>query len=241
MPGQAIYDKEEVLFNMARIKKGGETFEIVIDPDKAVEHKEGKGVDIRDILKSEYIFSEAKRGLRASETLMKQVFGTDDSLKVAEIIIRDGEIQLTAEHRKKVREAKHRLIVEMIHRNGVDPSTHLPHPVARIESAMEEAKVRIDEFKKPEDQLDRIVSQIRVVLPIKMEVAEIMIKIPNAQTAARAYPAIKAGARIIKDDWLNDGSWAGVVELPAGLSEDFFARLNKITKGEIETQVMKTR
>jgi ribosome maturation protein SDO1 len=241
MPGQAIYDKEEVSFNLARLKKNGENFEIVIDPDKAVEFKEGKNVDIRDILKSEYVFSDAKRGLRASAAEMKKLFEEEDELKIAELIIKEGEIQLTAEHRKKVREQKHKLIVEMIHRNGVDPKTHLPHPVARIESAMEEAKVKIDEFKRPEDQVSRIVSQIKVVLPIKMEIAEIEIKIQNSQVAARAYPIVKANATILKDDWLNDGSWLGVIELPAGLSEDFFAKLNRITKGELESKILRTR
>ena len=241
MPGQAIYDKEEVSFNVARIKKGKENFEIVIEPDRAVEFKEGRAVDINDILKSEGIFSDAKRGLRASETEMKKLFGTDDSLKVAEIILKEGEIQLTAEHRKKIREQKHRLVIEMIHRNAVDPKTHIPHPINRIESAMEEAKVRIDEFKRPEEQVGRIVSQLQAILPIKMEVAEISIRVFNAQNAARAYPLIKSTAHIIKDEWLNDGSWSGVVELPAGLSEDFFGKLNKLTKGEIESKIIKTR
>jgi len=172
---------------------------------------------------------------------MKKLFGTDDSLKVAEIILKEGEIQLTAEHRKKIREQKHRLVIEMIHRNAVDPKTHIPHPINRIESAMEEAKVRIDEFKRPEEQVGRIVSQLQAILPIKMEVAEISIRVFNAQNAARAYPLIKSTAHIIKDEWLNDGSWSGVVELPAGLSEDFFGKLNKLTKGEIESKIIKTR
>lgn len=241
MPGQAIYDKEEVSFNLARLKKGSQDFEIVIEPDKAVEFKEGRAVDIRDILKSEGIFSDARKGLRAPESAMKQLFGTDDSLKVAELILKEGEIQLTAEHRKKVREQKRRIVIEMIHRNAVDPKTHIPHPINRIESAIEEAKVRIDEFKRPEEQVSRIVSQLQAILPIKMEVAEISIRIFDAQNAARAYPLIKANAHLIKDEWLNDGSWSGVVELPAGLTEDFFGKLNKITKGEAETKIIKTR
>ena len=34
----------------------------------------------------------------------------------------------------------------MIHRNAVDPKTGLPHPPQRIESAMEEAKIHVDEI-----------------------------------------------------------------------------------------------
>jgi ribosome maturation protein SDO1 len=241
MPGQAIYDKEEVSFNLARLKKAGKTFEIVIDPDKAVELKEGKAVAISEALKSEYVFTEAKRGLQASPIDLKAVFGTDDTLKCAEIIIRDGEVQLTAEHRKRFRDIKHRIILEMIHRNGVDPHTHRPHPLNRIEMAMEEAKVKIDEFKRPEEQIPGIVRQLQVVLPIKMETAEVSIHIDDAQLALKSYSIVKANGTIILDEWKKDGSWHGVVEMPAGMTEEFFAKINKATKGDAEMNIVKTR
>jgi len=243
MPGHISYDRidDNATFNLARIKKGGQLFEVILEPDKAVELKEGRPVEIRDVLRSENIFSDAKKGLLAPQHLFEPSFGTSDPLKVAEVIIREGEVQLTAEHRRRVREQKLRQIIEIIHRNGVDPRTHLPHPIARIESAMEEAKVRIEEFKKPEEQVSRIVSEMKIILPIKLEVAEIEIHIQNGQDAARAYPTVRGNSTIIKDEWLNDGSWKGLVEIPAGLSEEFFARLNKITKGEIETKIIRTR
>jgi ribosome maturation protein SDO1 len=239
MPAGQIFDKEDnATFNLARMKKGGKLFEVILEPEKAVEFKEGKPVEIRDVLRSENIFTDAKNGLLAPEHLFKPTFGTDDTLKIAEILIREGEVQLTAEHRKKVREQKRKLVVEMIHRNGVDPRTH---PIARIEAALEEAKIKIDEFKKPEEQVGRIVSEMKAILPIKLEVAEIEIHIPNGQDAMRAYPIVKSSSTLIRDEWLNDGSWKGLVELPAGLSEEFFSKLNKITRGEIETKIIRTR
>jgi ribosome maturation protein SDO1 len=243
MPAMISFDRidDNATFNLARIKKGGQHFEVILEPEKVVELKEGKSVEIRDTLRSENIFADAKKGLLAPEHLFKQAFGTEDTLKIAETIIRDGEVQLTAEYRKGLRGKKLKQIIEIIHRNGVDPRTHLPHPVARIEMAMEEAKIRIDEFKKPEEQVSRIVSELRVMLPIKLEVAEIEIIISNSQNAARAYPTVKSYSTILKDDWLNDGSWRGVVEIPAGLSEELFSKLNKITKGEIETKIIRTR
>ena len=61
------YDHEKVSFNLARLKKGGEHFEIVVDPDLAVSFKEGQDIPIKDILKGEKIFSDAKKGQLASE------------------------------------------------------------------------------------------------------------------------------------------------------------------------------
>jgi len=242
MPGQAIYDRDEkqLQLNLAKIKRKGKNFEVVVDADLAVNFREGKVTDIRDVLKSENIFYDAKQGELASDNTIKEIFETDDKLKVAETIIKHGEIQLTAEYRKKLREQKRKQIVEIIHKNGVDPRTHLPHPTNRIESAMEEAKVNIDEFKRAEDQVEEVLEKLRPILPIRFEVDEIAIKIPS-EFAVKTYSVVKSSAKILREEWQNDGSWVCVVEIPAGLREDFFNKINKATKGNVETKIIKTR
>ncbi|MFH1398894.1 MAG: ribosome assembly factor SBDS [Candidatus Woesearchaeota archaeon] len=240
MPDQMYSRDEKISLNLARIKKGGKDFEVVVDADLAVQLRAGKAIDVKDVLKSENIFSDAKKGLFAPEHELKQIFETDEALKIAEIIIREGEIQLTADFRKRLREQKRLQIVNLIHSNAVDPTTHLPHPAERIERAMEEAKVRIDEFKNAEEQLQDVIKALRVLLPIKFEIDEIALKIP-AEHAVRAFSTVKSNAKILRDEWQRDGSWVCVVELPAGLREDFFAKVNKITKGNVDTKILKTR
>lgn len=242
MPGQGIIDRDEkqIPLNLARYKKGGKVFEVVVDADFAVELREGKSVDMNDVLQSENIFSDAKKGELASENSIKELFETDDMLKVAEMIIKNGEIQLTADYRKKLRDRKKNKIIDIIHRNGIDPRTNLPHPVARIESAMAEIKVNIEEFKKAEEQVNAIVKSLRPILPIKFEINEIAVKIP-AEYAAKSYSVVKSSAKILKEEWLNSGDWVCVVEIPAGLREDFFNTINKATKGNVETKIIKTR
>ncbi|MBU3941689.1 MAG: ribosome assembly factor SBDS, partial [Nanoarchaeota archaeon] len=80
----------------------------------------------------------------------------------------------------------------------------------------------------------------RIILPIKFEIDEIEIKIP-ASYAAKMYSVVKSFSKIIKDEWLNDGSWKCFVEMPAGLKQDFFDKLNSMTHGEIETKILKTK
>jgi ribosome maturation protein SDO1 len=234
------YDKERIHLNLAKLKKGKENFEIDIDADSAVAYKEGKAIDIKDILKAQTIFSDAKKGLVASEHLMQQLFGTSDSIKVAEIIIKEGEIQLTAEYREKLRQNKRRRIIDIIHRNAVDPKTHLPHPVQRIENAFDEAKVKIDEFKSAEKQLQDVLKKLRMVLPIRFEVKEMAVKIP-AEYAAKSYSIVKSFGTIQKEDWQSDGSWIVVVEVPGGLEQDFYDKLNSFTHGNNETKVLKVK
>ena len=55
----------------------------------------------------------------------------------------------------------------MIHANGIDPKTNLPHPLQRIENALEEANVKIDEHKSEEKQVEEIVRKLQPILPIK--------------------------------------------------------------------------
>jgi len=234
------FDKERVHFNVAKLKKGGQNFEIDVDPNMAIAFKEGKNVGIADVLKVEQIFSDVKKGMLASETQMKQIFGTPDVFEVAKIIIDKGELPLTAEYKNKLREEKRKQIINIIHRNGVDPQTHIPHPPDRIANAMEEVKFKVDEFKPIQQQMQEALKKIRVVLPIKFEVKEIAIKIPAAY-AAKSYSVVNSFGKILRDEWQKDGSWIVVLEMPAGLEEDFYDKVNAMCHGEIESKVLKIR
>src|SRR3989338_228248 len=131
---------------IARLKTHGQNFEILVDCNSAIALREGKQVDMKDVLAAAHIYTDAKKGLIASEHAMQQIFETADAEEVAKQIIKKGEIQLTAEYRNNIKERKRKQIISIIHRNCVDPKTHLPHPVTRIENAFEEAKFHVDEF-----------------------------------------------------------------------------------------------
>lgn len=230
------FSKEKVHFNLARLKAGGESFEVVIHPDKAMAFKSGQA-DLKDVLVYDHIFADAKKGLAASEHVMKSVFKTTESLEVARQVIMKGEIQLTTEYKDRLREEKRKAIINIIHRSAIDPKTGYPHPPSRIEAAMEEAKARVDERLKAEDQVQAIVKKLMPVLPIKFEVRRVELRIP-AQHAIRAYPIIKAFGTLLKDSWQNDGSLVAVVEVPAGLQQDLYGKLNDLTRGELQSKVI---
>lgn len=233
----AIHEKGRADFNLARLKVGKEKFEVVVNPEKAMAYKQNRSMDIRDVLFSEKVFSDAQKGLAASEHLMQQIFETSDPLEVAKQIIERGEIQLTTEYRALQREEKRKKVIDIIHKNAIDPTTNLPHPPKRIELALEEAKVKIDEHKKAEDQIQEILKKLRPILPIRFEVRQIEVKIAP-EFAAKSYPILKNFGRLVNDNWQNDGSLLAVVEVPAGLQQDFFSEINRLTKGKCETRVL---
>ncbi|MBN2566614.1 ribosome assembly factor SBDS [Candidatus Woesearchaeota archaeon] len=237
MKGHQTFDHERVSLDIARIRRGGCAYEIVIDPDKAIAFRNGKLADASETLKSEHVFFDARKGDLASESQMEAEFGSADPVKVAAVILKDGEMHLTAEYKAQLREEKRKGIIVFIHRNGADPRTHLPHPPQRIEAALDQAKVRIDEFARVEDQVQDIIKRLRPILPIRFEVQEFAIRIPP-EHAARTYSLVKGGATITQESWQTDGSWIAKVELPAGATEEFFDRLNSATHGGIESKLL---
>jgi ribosome maturation protein SDO1 len=193
---------------------------------------------MEDVLASEKIFTDAKRGIVASQHRMMAIFGTDDNQEIAKIILKKGEVQVTAEHKGKELEEKKKQILAYIHRNGVDPKTHLPHPPQRIELAFAEAKIHIDDHKDAVEQVHDIIKKLQPILPIKFERKQLSIRIPS-QFAAKAYGTVKSLAVIMKEEWLDDGSWKSVVEIPAGMQNDLLDTLNSMTHGSVEVETIK--
>jgi ribosome maturation protein SDO1 len=103
--------------------------------------------------------------------------------------------------------------------------------------AMEEAKVRIDPFRSAEKQVDAVLDALRPILPIRFETAQIAVKL-SGEDYGRCYGDIVAYGRVVREEWQKDGSWIGVVELPAGLQTELYERLNERTNGMAETRVL---
>ena len=221
---------------IARIKKFGKNFEISVDPEKALQYKKGLIKDINDVLLADKIFTDAKKGLVSSQQDLQQAFKTVDTKSIAEIILAQGEIQLTAEYRTKERELKLKKLVYLIHKQAVDPASGFSHPESRISAALEEAKVHLDDHKTPEEQLNEVIAKIRAILPLKIEQKKLRILVP-AEYTGKLYPFVKNSSRIIKESWNNDGSWAVQVEIPAGLYHDILEKLNSMTHGKVTVEV----
>ncbi len=224
-------------YTVARITKDNEHFEILVKPQKALDYRMGKIAAITEVLVTETIFSDANKGTRVAEENLRKNFGTTDSLKVAETILKKGVLQLTTEQRRKMIEDKRKQIIDFISRQCVDPKTNLPHPPLRIENAMEQIHYPIDPFKPMEEQSREIVKLLRPILPLKMEQVSVGARIP-AEYSAKAYGTIKAFGTIKREEWRADGSWYGVLEMPAGLYAPFLEKLGEITKGSGEAKII---
>lgn len=230
--GSILKDK----YVIARYEAKGHRFEILVNPDLALKLREGKSVSLESVLVSDFIYRDAKKGLKASPEALKEVFGTDDPKVVALEIIKQGELQLTAEQRRKLVEEKRAQIINLIAKNAVDPKTKLPIPVKRIELAMEQSRVSIDPFKPAEQQLDEIVSEIAKVIPIKIAKAYVKVRLP-ADSASKGLKVLQGLGTVKKTKWLDDGSLEVEAEIPAGLQQELIDKVNAITKGAGDVRV----
>ncbi|AKG39148.1 MAG: ribosome assembly factor SBDS [Infirmifilum sp.] len=225
--------------SIARLEKGGKRFEVFVDAEKAWAMKNGEKVNIREIIEGEFIYSDAKQGLKASETDLKKFFGTTDPYVIAENIIKKGELLLTAEQRRELIEAKRRQIIEFLSRNTIDPRTNTPIPPKRIELALEEAKVSIDPFKPVEAQVNDILKSLKMILPLKVARAILAVHIP-APYVGKAYGALQKIGKVLRESYATDGSLNVELEVPAGMQSSVIETVSSLTKGQGDVKLLRT-
>lgn len=223
---------------IARLSHGGKKFEILVDPKKALKVKKGKEVPLDDLVVIQEVFEDSAKGKKCSGEDINKVFGTNNFKDIAYQIIRKGDVHLTTEQRRELRKEKRAKIANIISRRSIDPQRNTPHPPKRVKRAMDEAGVKIKGTKNAESQVERVVEKLRPIIPISMEMVKVAVKVPPKYTG-KAYGKIKDFGKIKKEEWKNDGSWIGVVQIPAGMQGDFYSLLNSITKGEVETKILK--
>ena len=225
---------------IARLESHGEKFEILVDPDLAADFKnpEKDSIAIEDVLAVEDIFKDAKKGDKSSDEAMMKVFDNNDVLEVATEIINNGHIQLTAQQKRDMQEEKRLMVINKIARESINPQNGLPHPVTRIENAMEETKVKIDPFKSVDEQVQTVLKAIKVKIPIRFEHVKVAVRLPGS-VAGNAFSTIAKFGKILNEEWQQDGSWIAVVEIPGGLQDNFNLKMGEISGGEAETKAIK--
>lgn len=222
---------------VAKLSQRGEDFEIIVDPKLALDFKLGKKQDFNNVLIVEEVFSDAKKGDRQSADKLKKAFGTDDVSEIAQKIIKDGEVPITTEQRREMTEEKRKQVIALIAREAIDPRTNAPTPPVRIEKAMEESRAKIDPFKPAASQINDVLPALTKVLPLKFEKMQMAVKIP-ADLGQRLYGSFK-GYKVLKEEWLSDGSLAVLVEIPAGIQSEFLNKINSMTSGRAQIKEVK--
>ena len=218
---------------LARIEKGGKRYEVLVDPDRIEEWKlDPSKFDIDDVMAMDEIFHDARSGERPSEEILLKTFETLDVEKILMIILKKGSIQLTTAQRKARVETMRQQIIHHIQTQAIDPRSKSPHPRTRIELALEESKYTVDPFKRLEDQVKDAIAKLKPLIPLSFQSVRLAFRIPGSSYGSvnnllRAYQE--------KEGWLENGDWACVVEIPAGMKGDLIGQvLKRASEAEVK-------
>ena len=218
---------------LARIKKTGKNFEIIVDLDNALKFKKGESNFIE--AEGDKIFTDSKKGQVASGSDLKEAFGTTDSDEIIKRIVKEGEVQTTQEHRDAEQEKRFKQVVDFLSQNAIDPQTGNPITAERIKNALNQSNINIKNTSV-ENQIKDILAEVSKIIPIKLETKQVKITVPAMHTG-KAYGIVAQ----YKDDekWLDNGDLEIVVSVPSGIIIDFYDKLNNVTHGSAITEEIK--
>ena len=210
---------------LARLEKGGKRYEALVDPDLVEEWREdSSSIDLDEFMAMDEIFHDARAGERPTEDALMNAFQTLDVTTILNVILEKGSIQLTTAQRKARVENIRQQIIHHIHSQAIDPRTKSPHPRTRIELALEESKYSVDPFKRLEQQVSDAIAILKPLIPLSFESLRLAFRIPG-----KAYGSVSQLLRSYqqKEGWLENGDWACVVEIPAGMKGDIIGQVLK--------------
>ncbi len=225
---------------VARLESHGHKFEIFLDPEAADRIKEKGTVDLVNDVALDEIYKDARKGEKAGEDSLREVFKTSDISEIIVEIVRKGQIQLTTEQRHQMTERKRKQVIDTIARESINPQTNAPHPPARISQAIDDAKIHIDPFKSVSEQVQIVLKGIKPLLPIRMEKTRLAVKL-TGDAYGKVYGEIVREGYLMKEEWAKDGSWVGLLEVPAGMASEIMGALSRRGQDNIEIKVVKGR
>ena len=210
---------------LARLEKGGKRYEALVDPDLVEQWKEDSStIQLDDFMAMDEIFHDARAGERPTEEALMNTFETLDVETILDIILDKGSIQLTTAQRKARVEHMRQQIIHHIHSQAIDPKSKSPHPRTRIELALQESKYSVDPFKRLEEQIKDAIAKLKPLIPLSFESVRLAFRVPGS-----AYGSVSQLLRTYqkKEGWLENGDWACVIEIPAGMKGDIIGQVLK--------------
>ena len=214
---------------IARLEKGGNRYEILVDPELVSQWKDdNNSVEMEDMLATDEVWSDVKAGDRPTADALESIFGSTDLHTCVKKILVEGSIQLTTTQRKQMVEDKRKQIINAIATTATDPKTRGPHPPTRIENALSEARFSVDPFLSVERQVQDAVDAIRSLIPLQFIAVRLAFRIQG-----KDYGGVHQLLRdsIQREEWLSDGSWVCVVECPGGMKSDLISRVSRRASG----------
>jgi ribosome maturation protein SDO1 len=220
---------------IARLRSGRLIFETVVDLESAMKLKKGEQVNISQIVRDNFIYTDQKKGMRAGKAELEQAFGTTSFDKIVENIVKKGMIEVTQEFRDENLENRRKQIIDFLLKNALDAQSGRPFTQNIIENALKESGVKI-ENKNVESQISNIIDKLKRIIPIKIQMKRLKVIVPSMYTG-KVYGLLNEYKE--KEEWLGNGDLQINLNIPIGIQLEFYDKLNSITHGSAITQEIK--
>ena len=225
------YDPEKADINVVRYKKNGRFFEVAVNPDLVFTYREDN-CSLYEVLRSHRIFYKATEGREVYESSIEEAFQTTDKEKIADIILRKGDVQLSPKKRESLRRQKREKLLDILTRQAIDPRTNTPHPRNRLKKILSK-HVHIDEQKTPQSQVKNVVKQIQEHVPIRVETKTVTVK-TTAEDAYKIRNLLDSYGDVQRENWTD--MFESTIKVPAGLYPAMVEKLNGATQGNIHIE-----
>jgi len=221
---------------VARLKKEGHDFEILVYPFIAWDYRHNHpGISIEQVIAYDEVYSDVQKANTASKELLIECFNTDDVHKIAEKIVKDGEVQLTTTQKQLLIEKKEKEIIDYIAKNAHDPKAKTPIPPQRLINAFAELKIKINLNTPKEKEIEEILDKLKRIMPISVEKIIVEVEVPAMYTGKASAVIFKY--EISEQNWLSSGDLFCKIRIPAGIKQQLVSDLNNITHGNIVIRV----
>lgn len=142
---------------------------------------------------------------------------------------------MSAAERKEAVTKKRAEIVTYLHKHYTDPKTKTPHPLVRIENALDETKYRVDADQPADKQAQEAAKKIMLILPMKKSQMGGTMSLPHAHMGAGA-PILRKFAVVMSENYTNTGCDYAIEFLP-GDYQTLLTELGKVTAGDFNFAV----
>lgn len=223
--------------SIVRYEKHGRRFEMLVNPEPAWFFLQGEEIELDDIFEVYVIYENISRGVKATKDDVEVVFGETTDRERAVRILKEGQLQLTADQRNEILKEKRAEIVEFIHVHCINPRENTPIPKDRIDNAIIDLGYNISYKEEAKNQALEIIDLLKPIMPIRLESIKLAIKIPPSYTGSLYGYVISAG-NLIQEEWIEDGSLAVLLQIPSGTQADFLEQITSRTKGKAQVKVL---
>lgn len=221
---------------VAKLKKENHDFEILVYPFVAWDYRHNHpGITIEQVIAYDEIYSDVAKANLASNELLIECFGTSDIHKIADKIVRDGEVQLTTTQKQLLTEKREKEIIEFISKNAHDPRAKTPIPPQRLINAFEELKIKVNLNTNKEKEIEDILNKLVRIMPISMDKIILEIEVPALYTGKASAVIFKY--EVAEQNWLGSGDLFCKIKIPAGTKQQLVSDLNNVTHGNIIIRV----